>query len=71
MKGSSSHAHSLGHLHSQAKEIVYNVNRYFIAEMVNKGTLIHKKFEVHIRFGNAAYCMAMQQLERGSLYLSF
>ena len=40
MEGSSSNSHSLGHLHSQAKEIIYNVNRYFNAEKVNKGTLM-------------------------------
>ena len=64
MEGSSN-SHSLGLLHFQAKEIIYNVNRYFIAEKVKKGTLTHRKFEVRIRFGNAAYCMATQQLERG------
>ena len=40
MEGSSSNSHSFGHLHSQAKEIIYNVNRYFNAEKVNKGTLM-------------------------------
>ena len=33
---------------SLAKVIVYNANAYFIAEKVNKGTLIHRKFEVFI-----------------------
>lgn len=40
MEASSSGTHSLGHLHSQAKEIVYNVNRYFIAEKANRGSLM-------------------------------
>ena len=70
MKLSSTHAHSLGHLDSQAKEIIYNVRGYFIAEKVDKKTLIHIKFEVPITFGNAGYCMAKHQLERRSLYLS-
>ena len=65
IEGSPSNSHSLGHLHFQAKEIIYNVNRYFIAEKVKKGTLTHRKFEVRIRFGNAAYCMVTPQLERG------
>ena len=39
--------------------------------MANEGTLVHRKFEVHIRFGNAAYSMATQQLERNSHYSSF
>ena len=58
-------------IHYQAKEIIYNITRYFIAEKVNKLTLIHGQFAKHIRLGNAAYFMAPQQLERGSLYLSF
>ena len=62
MEGSPSNSHSLGHLHFQGKEIIYNVNRYFIAEKVKK-ELSHRKFEVRILFGNAAYCMATQQLE--------
>ena len=36
-------------------------------EKVNKGTLIHRNFEVHIRFGNVAYYikphLVTQQLE--------
>ena len=36
MEGSPSNSHSLGHLHFQAKEIIYNVNKYFIAEKVKK-----------------------------------
>ena len=62
-------------VYSQAKKIIHNVDRYFIAEKVNKETIIHRKFEEHIRFGNAAYCiklcLAIHQLERVSLYSSF
>ena len=36
MEGSPSNSQSLAHLHFQAKEIIYNVNRYFIAEKVKK-----------------------------------
>ena len=71
LEGSSSHAHSIGQLHSQAKGIIQNVTKYFIAEKGNIRTVTHKKFEVRIRFGKAAFCMATLQLERGSLYLSF
>ena len=66
MEGSSSHTHSLGHLHSQAEEIIYNVTRYFIAENVKKGTLIHWITQLHMRFGIAVNSvmpfLASQQL---------
>ena len=45
--GGYSHAHSLGNVHSQAKEIIHNVNRYFIAGKTNKDTFVHRKFEIY------------------------
>ena len=59
-------SHSLGHLHFQAKEIIYNVSRHFIAEKVKKELSHTENLKyLRIQFGNAAFCMATQQLERG------
>ena len=58
MEGSFSHTHSLGQLHTQAKEIIYYVNRYIFFCRKGKQRNSHtQKVEVHIIFGNAAYCI--------------
>ena len=40
MEGSPVRKSPIGHLHSQAKRIVYNTNRYFLEEKANRGPLL-------------------------------